>query len=116
MRRFADQAAVTLLEMLIVMAIVGVLAGMTVASFSSNAASQLQSVASLLGQDLEYARSLAVNNGDSYRVTFDIANNRWTLTHSGANAALDSLPITPFHLPSDPANQQTVSLTNLPSV
>src|SRR5258707_233292 len=106
----------SLLEVLIVIAVIGVLGGMMVASFSPNSATQLQGVASILGREIEYARNLAVVNADNYKITFDLANNQWTLTHSGTNSSLDTLPPSAYHQSTDPPNQQTVALNNLPSV
>ncbi len=114
--RHRHRAAFTLLESLIVLMIIGILAGMLIPSMNPNLFAQLQAAASILGNDLDYARNLAVVNADSYKITFDIAANRWVLKHSGANTALDPLPISPFHRPSDLPNEQTVDLASLPSV
>ena len=58
--------------------------------------------------------SLAVANNDNYHITFDLNNNQYVLTHSGANAALNTLAKTPFSSPGDPATQHIVDLDNLP--
>jgi prepilin-type N-terminal cleavage/methylation domain-containing protein len=108
--------AFTLLEMLIVLVVIGALAGMMMPRTDTSAASRLQAVAGILGRDIAYARNLAVTNADNYKITFDLNNNRWILTHSGPNTALDNLPITPLHRASEPANQQIVSLNELPSL
>ena len=114
--RHRHRAAFTLLEVLIVLVIIGILSGMLIPSANPNLFAQLQSAASILGNDLDYARNLAVVNADPYKITFNLTANQWVLKHSGTNSALDPLPITPFHLPSDLPNEQTVDLASLPSV
>ena len=49
-------------------------------------------------------------------MTIDLTLNQWVLKHSGTNTSLDPLPISAFHRPSDPPNEQTVALASLPSV
>lgn len=59
---------------------------------------------------------MAVVNSDNYKITFDLTGNQWLLTHSGTNPSLDALPVSPYHLSTEAANQQTVALNNLPSL
>jgi prepilin-type N-terminal cleavage/methylation domain-containing protein len=112
-RRFT---AFTLLEVLIVIVIIGVLAGMMIPSSTPAIATQLQGMAGVLGRDIAYARNLAVVNNDNYKITFDTANNQWILIHSGANASLNALPTNAFHLPTDSPTQQIVALNSLPGI
>jgi prepilin-type N-terminal cleavage/methylation domain-containing protein len=114
--RRSRHSAFTLLEVLIVLVVIGVLAGMMIPSSSPDAFARLQAVAGILGNDIDYARNLAVINSDPYKITFDLALNQWVLRHSGTNTSLDNLPITALHRPSDPPKEQTVALANLPSV
>jgi hypothetical protein len=81
-----------------------------------SATDQLRSTARMLSAELAYARSLAVNNNSTYRVTFDARRNRIILEHSGTNAALDNLPDSAFRRPGDPATQHIVDLDDLPHV
>ena len=108
--RTRPPTAYTLLEVLIVVAIIGVLAGMMIPDTSAGVQTRLQSVAAILGRDIGYARNLAVTNADNYKITFDLTANKWTLTHSGTNTALDALPISPLHRASATATQQTVTV------
>lgn len=108
--------AFTLLEVLIVVAILGVLAGIIVPSSNPDTYARLEAMAGILGRNIEYARNLAVTNSDNYKITFDVPGNQWILTHCGSNAALDDLPITPFHLASDPPDQQIVLLDEMSHV
>ncbi|MHC4181638.1 MAG: pilus assembly FimT family protein, partial [Planctomycetota bacterium] len=77
---------------------------------------QLRSAAQILRTDLAYGRSLAVTNNSTYRVTFDTANNRYILEHSGPRADLDVLPDSPFRNPGDPPEQHVVDLRDLPHI
>jgi hypothetical protein len=70
----------------------------------------------VLTDDLAYTRSLAVTNASKYRLSFDVPTNQYTLTHSGTNPGLNSLPRGPLGTPSDPATQRTVDLSQLPMV
>jgi prepilin-type N-terminal cleavage/methylation domain-containing protein len=108
------RTAFTLLELLMVIAVVGILFGMVLTRSEPNVDDQLRAAAAIVASDLEYGRSLAVANGDTYRFTFDGQNNQYVLQYSGSNSALNTLPATPFRSTSDPANQYIVSLANLP--
>jgi prepilin-type N-terminal cleavage/methylation domain-containing protein len=106
--------AFTLLELLLVVAIVGILVGVMLPSTQPAVYDQLRSTAQIVATDLAYARSLAVANNDNYRITFDLNANQYILKHSGTNAALDTLPKTPFSSAGDPADRHVVDLDNLP--
>jgi prepilin-type N-terminal cleavage/methylation domain-containing protein len=109
-------AAFTLLELLLVVAIVGFLAAIVLPSSQPAIYDQLRSTAQIVATDLSYARSLAVANNDNYRIAFDLTGNTYTMTHSGANPALNQLPWSPFSLLSDPPTQHIVNLSTLPHV
>jgi len=106
----------SLTELLLVVAMIGILAALAVPSFSPDVASQLQSAGAAMTGDLAYARSLAVANNSSYRISVDVASNRYTLTHSGTNPALNNLPSGPMGTPSDPATRRTTDLDQLPTM
>ncbi len=106
----------SLLELLIVMALIGLMAGLLLPATNPNVHSRLYAAATVLGRDVDYARNLAITGADGYKIAFSLADNSWTLTHSGTNRALDALPITPLHRASDPSNQQAVALATLPNV
>jgi len=103
-----------LIELLIVIAILGILVGLVLPEADANYYDQVRALAHILRTDLAYGRSLAVANNSSYRFTFDTAQNRYLLEHSGSNAALDVLPDGPFHNPGDPPGQHIVDLDELP--
>ena len=109
-------AAFTLIELLLVLAVLGVLIGVAMPRSEPSLYEQLRASARLLGAELAYARSLAVDNNSTYRVTFDVTSNRLVLEHSGSNSTLNKLPQTAFHLPGDPPNQHIVNLSDLPNL
>ena len=106
-----------MLEVLMVVAIMGILAGMMLPSMSPSTQDQLQSAVNVVAADVAYARSLAVANNSRYHLTFSLQNNRYTLAHtSDANTGLDTLPKTPFESPEDTATQHVVRFDTLPEV
>lgn len=107
-------AGLTLIELLIVVAVMGILAGLVLPSSNPSLHDQLRSAAQILAGDLAYGRSLAVTHNSRYQFTFDPSGNRYILEHSGPNAALDTLPVSPFRAPGDPPDQQIVDFQELP--
>jgi len=91
-----SRRGMTLLELMIVIAVISVLAALARPASQPNVHEQLAAAAQLLAGDLSYGRSLAVANNSRYTFTFDAANSRYTLKHSGTNAALNVLPQTAF--------------------
>jgi type II secretory pathway pseudopilin PulG len=115
-RRDRQSAGISLVELLIVISLISILAGVVVPSTNPSIYGQLQSVAQTLSGDIGYARNLAVSNGSKYRITFDLVGNKYVLEHTGTSAPLDTLPYSPFRGASDPADQQIVRLAELPRV
>ena len=107
-------AAFTLVELLIVIALMGVLVGIALPHFQPPLGEQLESFAAIVAADLDYARNLAVTNNSTYRVTFSAEDNAYFLTHSGSNAALHTLPLTPFRPADDPPDRHTCDLDSVP--
>jgi len=99
---------------LVVITIVAVIAGVVITQFDSVSHDQLLGTAQVVAADIAHARNLAVTNNSSYKITFDRGNNGYTLAHSGANIALNSLPISPFHSASGSTTQQITDLGSLP--
>lgn len=108
--------AYSLMELLMVVAIMGVLAGAAIPSISANAAVQLDGAAEVVASDLAYCRSLAVTHNSKYLFTLDAANNRYAITHSGVDPTLDTLPKSPFRDYHDVTGEQTTDFDELPSV
>ncbi|MCX7426859.1 MAG: prepilin-type N-terminal cleavage/methylation domain-containing protein [Planctomycetia bacterium] len=109
-------AGFTLVELLIVIAIMAILAAAILPNARSGAQDQLECAARVLASDLAYARSLAVTHESRYRVTFDPSNSRYILEHSGTNSTLDALPSAIFRNPNDPPHQHIVNLADLPGI
>ena len=97
-----------------VIAVMGILAGLILPRSNPSLYDQLRSAAQILRTDLAYGRSLAVTNNSTYRLAFDATNNRYILEHSGPQADLDILPDSPFRSPGDPPDQHVVDLDELP--
>ena len=104
----------TLVELLIVVALIGILATIILPRFDPSIHDQVSSTAQVVAADLHHARSLAVTNNSQYRLQFDIAQNRYVLEHSGSNPLLEVLPSSPFRRPDDPPDKQTCDLDDLP--
>jgi type II secretory pathway pseudopilin PulG len=97
-------------------ALIGIFAGLAIPDANPSIHQQLISTAQIVAADVGYVQSLAVTNNSTYRLTFDAANNRYVIEHSGANASLDNLPAAPLRSPSDPVDQHIVDLDELPNM
>lgn len=114
MQRPCRSVAFSLLEVLLVLALMALLAGLALPRASASLRDQLQATAQIVAADLAYARSLAVAQSDRYRVRFDLSQNRYTLEYSGTNSSLQSLPPSPFRESSTATTEQVVNLSTLP--
>lgn len=75
-----------------VVALMAILAAVLLPGAGADISWQLESVGSVLSSEIGYCRSLAISNTSTYQVDFDVANDRYKLTHTGGAAALDTLP------------------------
>jgi len=108
------RVALTLVELLITVAVLGILAAVLIPYLSGDLPERLESAAQVVESDLDYARALAVTNNSKYRITFEPGQNRYYLRHSGTSAALNKLPPSPFRSNADTTEQQTTDLAFLP--
>jgi len=106
----------TLVEIMISIAVIGIMAAAAVPLFQPDVAAQLESFAQIVASDLMHARDLAVTNNSKYRITFDRANNRYYLEHSGANSALNTLPESIFRNVADTSTRHYTDLDEVPQL
>lgn len=112
MRR-RSRNAFTLVELLVVIAVVAVIAGVVITQFDSVSHDELLGTAQVVAADMAHARNLAVTNNSSYKITFRSEDDRYVLTHSGTNSALDVLPTSAFHS-SSATTEHVTDLRSLP--
>ncbi len=67
----------TLLEVMVVVVILAIAAGMAVPMLSAGGATRLQAAAEMVAADLDYVKSMAISRGVQYRMTFDVAGNAY---------------------------------------
>ena len=108
--------AMTLIEVLLVVAVMAILAGLVIPNANPGMVEQLRSAAGIVSADLAYARSQAVTYGSEFRVTFDEDAGEYEIEHVGANAALDDVLHNPFDDVSGSSGEYVVSLADLPSL
>ena len=104
----------SLVELLLTIAVLGILAAILIPQLSGDLPERLKAAAQVVAADLDYARSLAVANNTTYRITFDPSTNQYVLRHSGASAQFNTLPPSPHRQNDDPVTQQTTNLATLP--
>jgi len=75
----------TLIEILIVVAILTIAAVMAVPMMTSADSVQLSSAANMVAADLEYAKSFAITNGQSCKVVFDTFAETYRIEDSTGN-------------------------------
>lgn len=112
--RQRSSRAFTLVELLVVITIIAIIAGVVLTNYDSVSHDQLLGTAQVVAADLAHARNLAVTNNSKYKITFDSAGSRYVLVHSGTNGALDVLPASAFHSAGRSTTQQTTELSSLP--
>jgi prepilin-type N-terminal cleavage/methylation domain-containing protein len=112
----ARSAGFTLLELLMVIAVVAILTAVMLPWGETGSHETMVAAAQTVATDLAYARSLAITNNSNYTMTFDVAQNRYVLEHSGTSDTLDTLPDSIFRNPDDPSTQHIVSLDKLPGI
>lgn len=108
------RSALTLIEVLIAITILGILAAVLIPQLSSDLPERLEAAAQIVAADLDHARGLAVAGNSNYRVTFEPGDNRYYLQHSGTNNLLNVLPASAFRQADDPPDRQTTDLSKLP--
>lgn len=74
--------ALTLVEILMVLVIVGIIAAIAVPLYSSAASVQLKTAANMIASDIEYAKSMAMSTGRNYSVVFDTSAESYSIKNS----------------------------------
>ena len=110
----APRRGLTLIELLLTIAVLGILAAALIPQLTSEMPERLDAAAQVVAADLDYTRALAVANNSTYQVVFEPALNRYYLRHSGANTLLAALPRSPFRQNDDAPDRQTTRLADLP--
>src|SRR5947209_7144854 len=94
--RAIDRVGLTLIELLLTIAVLGILAAILIPQLSGDLPERLTAAAQVVSTDFDYARALAVANNTSYAITFDPANNLYYLRHTGTNPQFNTLPASPY--------------------
>jgi len=106
-------AGFSLIELLLVISIMAIVAGLVLPNSNPATHDQLLAAARILAGDLAYARSLAVTYASPGRVTFDTTKNCYTLQYSDGQK---KLPAAVFGSSQDTETQHVVALAELPSI
>jgi Tfp pilus assembly protein FimT len=106
----------TLIEVLLVVALMAILAGLVIPNANPSILEQLRSSASIVAADLDYARSQSVTYGSEFRVTFRRDDGEYEIEHVGTNPALDDVLRNPFDEESSSTSRYLVVLADLPSL
>jgi prepilin-type N-terminal cleavage/methylation domain-containing protein len=104
----------TLVELMMTVAVIGIISAMAIPVFQSDVASSLNATADVVIADLMQARQYAIANNSQYRLTFEVPNNRYYLEYSGANSALATLPTSIYRDPANTATRQYFDLDDVP--
>lgn len=78
-KRIIDLKGFSLIELMVVIAIIAVMAGASIVSFSSLTGSRLEADARKMVADLCWARQMAVATHQDYIVDFDLVNTKYTI-------------------------------------
>lgn len=103
----------SLIELMIVIALMAIAAGVLIPRSDPTVTEQLRAVAQVVAADLGYARNLAVVNNSTYRVTFDLTDHQSLLQHTGSNTALNTLPKSPYDHAPEAADRHVTRLKQL---
>ena len=109
-----QHAAVTLIEVLIVISLMTIIAAAVLPSANPSLREQLYSAAEVVAADVAFARSLAITNNSKYRLLLRPATHEIVLEHSGSAAALDALPRSALRETDNTATQHVLNLAELP--
>jgi type II secretion system protein H len=73
------QRGFTMIELMVVLAIIAIAAAIVVPIASSAGTMQLRAAVTMVAADLEYAKSMSISRGQTYRVSFDGTNEQYRI-------------------------------------
>jgi prepilin-type N-terminal cleavage/methylation domain-containing protein len=73
------QHGFTMLELMVVLAIIAIAAAIVVPIASSAGSMQLRAAVTMVAADLEYAKSMSISRGQRYSVVFDSTNEEYRI-------------------------------------
>lgn len=106
----------TLIEVLLVVVLMAILAGLALPNANPSILEQLRCSAGIVAADLAYARSQSVTYGSDFRITFRTDDGEYEIEHTGANPALNDVLRNPFDDASTTTGRYVVVLSELPSL
>ncbi len=109
-------SGITLIEVLLVIAVMAILAGLVLPGSNPSLRDQLVAAGRIVASDLGYARSLAVSYGNPSRVTFEMKDNRYYIERLGPGGIPQSLPTAALGDAGGSSTRLVVDLDNLPCV
>jgi len=80
-----NHRAFTIIEILIVVALLAIAGMMVVPMMSSAASIQIESAANMIAADLDYAKSMAISRGQNFSVAFDKTTETYQIKDQAGN-------------------------------
>ena len=86
------QHGFTMIELIVVVAILAIAAAIVVPIASSVGSMQLRAAVTMLAADLEYAKSMSISRGQRYSVVFDAPGERYWIVSGDVYAVENAIP------------------------
>lgn len=109
------RAGWTFIELAVALIVLVVAAAMAITSLSHTTVADVRAAAEVVASDLAYVRQLAVANGTTYEVRWDLAGGTYEVAHVGSNTRFDQVPLPPgLSIASATPNGYVHRLSDLP--